>query len=246
MGDPALAGEILRAVNSPYYGFQTKIASIFRAVLLLGHIEVRNIVWRTCLHGPPGSPGDERLQLCQESLWRHAFETSRLAYAIARCCGVRNPDSLATAALLHDVGKIIHLGIGAEGAADLYQDSGFSSDLVLATEARSFGIDHAGRGGQAASVWGLPEATTAAIRHHHAPSYLDPSQIPSHQQPVAIVHLADLLTHLASPGTGASPPPPVYQPREGWCELLGLRGIEELARLEPVARGIRARGGAAA
>src|SRR5512140_3674903 len=150
MADPALAGEILRVVNSPYYAFRGKVASVFRAVLLLGHIEVRNIVWQVCSQGTPATQGGGPQQALYEGLWRHAFETSRLAYAMARTLRVHNPDALATAALLHDVGKIIHLGLGTEGAEEFYARSRFSTDAALAAEIHRFKLDHADRGGHAA------------------------------------------------------------------------------------------------
>lgn len=48
VSDPALSARVLRTVNSPVYALRQPMASVFRAVLYLGHNEVRNLVWRAC------------------------------------------------------------------------------------------------------------------------------------------------------------------------------------------------------
>ena len=42
--DPGLSGSLLKIVNSPYYGLSNKIASIQRAVNLLGSRSIINLI----------------------------------------------------------------------------------------------------------------------------------------------------------------------------------------------------------
>jgi len=254
MADPVLASEILKVVNSPFFGLRQPVASVFRAVLLLGHLEVRNIVWRVSCADSGVTVETGAGQEFLDSLWSHAFDASRVAYALSRSCGVGSPDSIATAALLHDIGKLLSLHASGPDALALWSSFRFSGHETLREETRLFGLSHDLRGGQAAEVWGLPEETRAAIAHHHAPSYILPGELAEHQVPIALVHLADLLCHLVRPAAAAmeasapsdAPAAPIYLPRDGWLALVGLRDIREISRLDQVARALRPPGSRAA
>lgn len=42
--DPALTAHLLRLVNSPFYGFRARIDTVFRAIAIIGHRELRHLV----------------------------------------------------------------------------------------------------------------------------------------------------------------------------------------------------------
>ncbi len=227
-GDPALAAQVLRIVNSPYYGLSQKVGSVFRAVVLLGHVEVRNIIWRACVSDGLDAM-DKRSRPLVEGLWQHSFATSKVAYALARELNLPEPDKLATTALLHDIGKLISLNVWPESARNLYDPIQFSAWDVVAEETK-VGAHHAQLGAEVARAWGLPDDSVRAIAQHHAPSYLPTSHFDSGRKSIAAVHLADLLVHACAPPPpdGEGEEPPVYRPLGCWLNLLGLDAIEDL------------------
>ena len=79
------------------------------------------------------------------------------------------PEAFA-AALLHDVGKLVlarHLGGDAiESIHRLTLERGMTSEVA---ERALLSIGHAQLGARVARSWGLPEAISLGIEHHHTP-----------------------------------------------------------------------------
>ncbi len=218
---PLLAGHVLRAVNSPYYGLRAPVASVFRAVLLLGHVEIRNIIWRFCINDALDI-GKQPTQDILQELWQHCAASSQVAYAIAKSFGMSAPDEIATAALLHDAGKLICLTVHPDHGRELYQPIRFSTHEGLQAEAE-LGMRHTYLGGEVVRLWGLPAETCQTIAQHHAPSYYGPDEIEGDKGAILAVHLADVLCHLMK-DQGAATRMPIYRPPAGWLDRLGIAG----------------------
>ncbi len=223
VSDAALAAQVLRTVNSPYYGLRHQQASVFRAVLFLGNIEVRSIVMRACLSETLGSNDSATAGLLEE-LWQHSFTVSRAAYVIAKILELPHPDEVATAALLHDVGKLISVKTWPAQALAIYQPLRISDHRVLAELEPDLGVGHARLGQEIAAMWDLPPVTSSTIGQHHAPLYRRPEQVEGNRAAIAVVHLADLMAHLTQYHLKGQEPPAAWLPREGWQETLKLSG----------------------
>lgn len=234
IADPALSAQILRVVNSPFYALAQPMASVFRAVLYLGHIEVRNIVWRTCLTRSLGTVPPETEPILQD-LWRHSFSTSRVAYSVAKAAGMESPDTVATAALLHDVGKLITLIAAPEDGRRIHGVLSFSRIESLRQETEAWGVCHTRLGAEMARFWGLPEMVVDAIEHHHYPSFGVPEDVPGDPRLLLAVHLSDILVHLRTRRDEDAVP---YRPQEAWLRYFGLGRWDEILT-EPVVRALR-------
>lgn len=227
LSDPALAGQILKTVNSAFYALSYPVASVFRAVLLLGYVEIRNIIWRVSV-ADSSTQGEGPAASLLDELWRHSFDVSRVAYAIAKSLGLKEPDEISTAALLHDVGKIVALSAWPEKGLALIDPVRFSTREDLEREIELLGINHAALGGEIVRTWGLPRETASIIELHHAPSYVLPRDVEAEEgedvhekrRGMAVIHIADVICHCASAPQGA----PVYQPPDGWLTVLRVRG----------------------
>lgn len=228
VADPTLAGQVLKTVNSAFYGLCYPVASVFRAVLLLGHLEVRNIIWRSCLsEGLGADQGPTREAL--DTLWQHSFAASRVAYALAKSLNLAAPDDVSTAALLHDIGKVFCLKTKPFVGMALYGNVGFSGLPKLKRELAELDITHAALGGEIVRVWGLPDESRSAIGLHHMPSYVDPHEIDGDPRAVGVVYLADVLCHSTSKPTPEFGDYPIYLPRQAWFKMLRAQdGIEQL------------------
>jgi HD-like signal output (HDOD) protein len=107
-------------------------------------------------------------------LWRHAVLSSLAAEVVKACSRMRVPTEAATAALLHDIGKLVlrrYLSpnilrlIGTSAAAD--------NRLDWEAEAYVLGVHHGEVGGMVLDAWGLPEGIVAGVAHHHRPQGYD-------------------------------------------------------------------------
>jgi putative nucleotidyltransferase with HDIG domain len=242
VSDPALSARVLRSVNSPVYALRVPMASVFRAVLYLGYLEVRNIVWKACVAEATGDLPASAAEML-DAAWRHSFAVSRVAYALARARGIEQPDTIATAALLHDAGKLVILAVEPETAAGIYQPLCFGSADQLRREWEAVGLGHGLLGGAVVRAWGLPPEVANAVEFHHLPTFVSPDHVRGDARVVGLVHLADLLCHAFS-RQGAEET--LHLPAEGWLEEIG--GSGDLASLcdQTVLRALRSRGGDAA
>src|SRR6202789_292468 len=106
--DPALAGEIMRAANSPALRPRSPIVSLQQAVSWLGVAEVRNIAMAVMLRGEVFSaPGHEPES---EELWREAWLAGLWAKEIARERR-KHVESAFLAALMHRTGTALALKV---------------------------------------------------------------------------------------------------------------------------------------
>src|SRR5262249_4121373 len=102
--DQALTGKMLRLANSAFFGQNRRVATIPRAVVLLGFSTVRNLalgvkVWDAL------SSGISRVRL--EQLWSHAASVAVATKELCVRLRAADPDEAFTAGLLHDIGRLV-------------------------------------------------------------------------------------------------------------------------------------------
>jgi HD-like signal output (HDOD) protein len=102
--DQGMSTRVLNTVNSAYYGFSRKIASIKDAVVLLGFKAVRNLAMTVSVFDLFVGKTD-RQNLRRGKWWRHSIDTALCARLIASQVAGVSPDEAYTAGLLHDIGK---------------------------------------------------------------------------------------------------------------------------------------------
>jgi HD-like signal output (HDOD) protein len=183
--DPALAGEIMRAANSPALRPRSPIVSLQQAVSWLGVAEVRNIAMAVMLRGEVFSaPGHEPES---EELWREAWLAGLWAKEIARERR-KHVESAFLAALMHRTGTALALKIlsGFEMQQRTVMDAKTFGDLVSEFEPRF--------GRLLMSNWHLPDDVQNA-----ASDWRDYRKS-THSDLAGTVHAAHLLaTHTLHP-----------------------------------------------
>jgi putative nucleotidyltransferase with HDIG domain len=235
--DRVLAAHVLKTVNSPYYGLMRPAESVYQAVQLLGLLEIRSIVWRTCINEAfegADSPANELMA----ELWRHAFAMARVAHAMARSMNLPRAGEVARAALLHDVGKLIALSVWPGWAQTFYTPLRFSNRDRLGLEKDYMGTDHARLGADVARIWGLPTELCTTIEQHHAPIYYSPGRVIGNRRAIAVLHLSDLLCHIAEPYLAGREMLPAHLPVAGWMSVLGVRDNLEAICTEEVVQAL--------
>ncbi len=194
--DQALVIKILRLVNSAYYGFSRKIATINLAVAILGYRAVQNLVLNVGLASmfrDIMNSTDKR----RVALFEHSMECAVLAKALA----ARLPtlelqqDEAFTAGLLHDIGKIVleqHAPSAAMHVAAAREEKGLSG---IDAEIEVLGVDHAAVGEWIAMRWNIPARLREAILYHHRP-HTALEKAPGAYNLVKVIALADHLYYL--------------------------------------------------
>ena len=127
---------------------------------------------------PPWGGALDRLRL-------HGLAVQRAAERLMREVRVGDRDLIATAALLHDVGKLVLV----QRVGDYFERLGrrAAPELRLAYERELLGTDHPAAGASLLRHWRLDEELVLAVERHH--------DEPVRDDGAAVVRLADMLAH---------------------------------------------------
>ncbi|MEW6250152.1 MAG: HDOD domain-containing protein [Planctomycetota bacterium] len=186
--DPALAARILKLVNSAFYGLPAQIASLERAIVMLGLSALKNLALATSLLRLFKSE-DLSAQFKTRDLWRHCVAVAVAARHIAQIGRAVPPDEAFVAGLMHDLGIIVGQQVLPERLAAVIDQCGQEPQNFVACEQRGLGTDHQTIGLTLATKWKFPPALRNAIGYHHEPSSLQPE----YQRLATAIYVADTL-----------------------------------------------------
>jgi len=170
--DPGLTSNVLRLANSAYFAGPRSIGSLREAIVRLGMNRLFQLVVTTAIT-PFGRTEVKGYDLSPGQLLEHAVATAIGAEELANQLGRKAPGETFTAALLHDLGKIV-LGTYVEADAQAITGLAFKEGMPFdQAEARILGIDHAETGAILLEQWGLPASIIGVVRWHHDPSHYE-------------------------------------------------------------------------
>jgi putative nucleotidyltransferase with HDIG domain len=198
--DVGMTAKILQLVNSAFFGLARRISSPQEAVSLLGYDTVSALVLSAKIFSQFDPKAIKRFDL--ETLWRHSLAASLCARAISASENLprKARDEAFTAAILHDVGKLVLAQNFADTYAGVLAQARKTSGQLCRLETECFGVSHAEMGAYLMGLWGLSAEVVDSIVHHHQP--------PPAESPVrltAVVYAANALEHLLSPGSAGAP-----------------------------------------
>jgi len=177
--DQVLSARILKLANSPSYGFY-RVSTISNAMILLGVNVVKSLALSSSIF--------EIMEKNSIGLWEHSLGAGVAANVISRKLKLPECEEISTAALLHDIGKvIIRLNFGDDYRLllALIEEKDIS---MLEAERELLGTDHTEVGAWLAKSWFLPDKLIEPIACHHN---IGESQ--EHQVKASVVHFADIL-----------------------------------------------------
>lgn len=168
--DVGMTAQILRLVNSAYFGLRREIASAREAVTYLGLGTLSSLV--LTLDVFQRVPAAVQARFDMESLWAHALHVGRAAktIALAESAGRRVADEAFAAGMLHGTGTLILVMNFPEEYQKCLTDGAAPGSAAMADrEQERFGVSHGEVGAYLIGLWGLPGAVIEAIAWHHHP-----------------------------------------------------------------------------
>lgn len=211
--DPALTARLLKIVNSPFYGFPSRIDTVSRAITIIGTLELTDLVL-----GSSAVDTFSRLPtrlINMEKFWEHSLYTGVVARVLARYIRAPNTERCFVMGLLHDLGALVLFRQQPDLARQALELANERPLPLHLAEREVLGFDHGEVGAELMRFWHLPESFAEIACHHHQPSAAERYRLET-----AIIHLADVFTGMAhNTATGTREAGPL---EPGTWKLTGL------------------------
>ncbi len=167
--DPGLTGQVLRFVNSSYFGFSREISSVRLAISLVGIRTIKNFaLWSavfSLMPNPKCGPFDLK------SLWQDSLRRALFARAMGRLLGLKEAEELFSAALLQDMAVPLLAKVAPDAYVRLLGARKQAGIRLSVLERTAFGWTHAEAAGIMARQWNLPDNFAVLIEGHLGSEY---------------------------------------------------------------------------
>ncbi len=192
--DPGLVAQVLKIVNSAYYGLPREITEARHAVAYLGLAEIERVVVTATVIDTLAPEDTESF----EQFWLHSFYAALIAKRLcSRFARGIDAEELRTAVLLHDIGKLVYMKLFPEHFAVL--TGHVKTHKVMYSEAeRAFDMpSHSDFGVILCERWRLPDSVRRACERHEIEHLAMLDEDDPMREEAQIICLANLAANLS-------------------------------------------------
>lgn len=219
--DPAMVVKVLQIANSASFSRSQRLTSIAQAIPMIGVDMLKGLVLGAHVFSTFAT---ERLAgFSVEMFQRYSVRVGRL---VRRMVPGPQAEHAFTAALLHDLGKMIVAVRLPQQLAEVSARVAKTGEPVYRVERDIIGAGHAEIGACLLGMWGLPTAVVEAVAYHHLPS--EAGGRGGDFRIVGAVHSADALLEAISSGDDEDGLDLAFLERAGLLrEVAGWRKLAE-------------------
>jgi HD-like signal output (HDOD) protein len=187
--DIGMTANILKLVNSAFFGLRRQVASPAEAVAYLGLDTIKSLVLSTHAFSKFATLQVEGFSLTQ--LWDHSMQTAAAAKRLVQVelNDRKLMDEAFVSGLLHDAGKTALAFNFPDQYGKILERAKSGGVDFLQVECETFGASHADVGGYLLGLWGLPTPVVEAIALHHQPMLTATDSF----TPLTAVHVANAI-----------------------------------------------------
>lgn len=164
--DPALTARLLRAANSPVYGYRRRATTLKDAMLFLGVNGAVSLALTFTLALPLQRVTGSSARY--KTLWQRSALSALIATETGQRLCLRDLEQLFLTALLQDIGVFALLQLEPTNYGRLIDEAQGHADLPALEQTR-FGTTHAAVGSWLLSEWRVPERITTIVQASHQP-----------------------------------------------------------------------------
>lgn len=188
--DPALSARLLKVVNSAFYGLPGQVATVDRAIVLLGLSTVKNIAIAASISRLfTGERVSE--SFTAKDIWRHSVAVGVLTRRIYKHGFAAQPDAdeAFLAGLIHDLGLLVERQAFPAQLARVIDRCVKEEGSFCQIEESEYGATHEAFGQALATKWKFPVRLRAVLGYHHSLDRLSPE----HRLLPTIIQVADII-----------------------------------------------------
>lgn len=191
--DSGLTSRVLRLVNSAYYGFPKQISSVRHAIMVLGFTTIKGLVLSSSIFKIFAPKDKLMVGLDYKKFWKHSLLTAIASKRIYNELFFEDDENIFSAAILHDIGKLIldqydhenYIKVMADAPDQIY------GNQVLIAEQKHCELTHPAIGTVVAEGWNLPEFLCEVIKFHHTPL-----KSKKYEKIATVVYLGNIISQL--------------------------------------------------
>jgi len=215
--DQTLAAEVLKTVNSAYYGLRQSVGTLPLALTVLGVHEIISILLSVAIVS--AFPGATRSRLFdREVFWRacaqRAYATKQLAHATGFG---RYASEAFLGGLVHDIGIVVLDQYLHDEFTAMLAESEAQGVALLEAERARFDTSHAAIGAWLAEAWSFPDMLIEAIAFHH-----DPGSSSWNPPMTALVAVGELIHELYAAAISREEAVQRIEGDATWTQLMSL------------------------
>ena len=170
--DPLVVASVLKRINSAFYGMRQQFQDIRKAILMIGFIEVCNIVLASGYVGIKREMSSKSQAKIIDRIMRVSIGSGYFANLISQHLRLPEKSSAFTAGLLHNIGRFVLLYNLPDAYEQLFRENELQYIPTPNDEVRMMGIDHSSIGALAAQHWNFPELISSLIESYQKPGQL--------------------------------------------------------------------------
>lgn len=162
-GDPSLLAQVLKVANSAYYGLPREVTKVQFALAFLGLNEIYRMILSLSVINTLAIEANEEL----DQFWFHSFYTAVCSKYLAKKYEPLVPyDDLWSAAMLHDIGKLVYLKFFPDHYRAIVAQQEKEGCLFSEAERTLQEPSSSMFGGLLCEYWRLPENMRSACECH--------------------------------------------------------------------------------
>lgn len=220
--DPSLTTRLLKMVNSPFYGFASKIDTISRAINMLGTRQVHDLALATTVVNNFSGFTNDSLNIYD--FWMNSVYCAAASRLLAFYCEGIDTERPFVAGLLHDIGHLVMYQQIPEETRDALELAEDEKIELYQAEREILGFDYAEVGAELMKKLDLPESLRQVTQYH-----LEPNKAKEDfKLETTIVHIA---TKIAEAAIADRPVTEELEVAEGSWSVTGL-GPDVLSRVK--------------
>ena len=185
--DPAISARLLRMANSAYFGLAVEIATVSRAISLLGSQQIHELVLATSVSDTFSGISNEVMDM--RLFWHNSVYCAAVSRLLADSCNVLDSERLFVAGLLRDIGHLVMYQNIPDVCQQIHVAARERAMPVDEMERNVIGFDYAMVGADLMRQWKLPKSLQEPTQFH-----LEPARADEFAFETAIIHIASKMT----------------------------------------------------
>lgn len=220
--DPAIAAQVLRLSNAAIYGVGQRIATLDRAVSIIGMRSIRELAMGLAVieafKDDNGQFGRQQVLISE-----HSFGTAVIARLIAAKSGKADPDKVFLGGLLHDVGKSMLFQYCGKEYSEVVAYAESTSTPLDEAEKRMLGMGHWEVAGLVLGKWMTPLEISLPPALHHRPWEIIKRRAADQSPAIACIAVADRIAQACRFGHGGEER--LFEPERDMVDALDIVGV---------------------